>query len=178
MQARDLPPPLTRFVRRYVAILETLLISGVAAVVVIATLQVFFRYVVGASLSWSEEALRYIMIWITSLGLGLAYSRGEMIGMELLVHLLPPRAALVVTQAGRVLVLAMMLTIAWYGWKFAWKTRGGTATAIPVSMFLIHISVAVGSLLVALHVAATLVLTFCRGTEPRSTEFHIPEIAE
>lgn len=160
MTARDLPPVLSRPVRAYVTILETLLITGMVAVVAIAVLQVFFRYVVGASLSWSEEALRYTMIWISSLGVGLAYSRGEMIGMNLLVDILPRPVRLAVRVAGRLLILAAMACLMVYGWQFAVRTGEGAAVALPISMFWLHISIAVSAALIALHVAASLVELF------------------
>lgn len=149
--------PMPRAVRAYVTILETLLITGMVAVVVIAALQVFFRYVVGASLSWSEEALRYLMIWISSLGAGLAYSRGEMIGMTMLISILPRPLSLAVQIAGRLLILAAMGLIIYYGWRFAVKTGAGRAVAIPVSMFWLHISIAVSCFLISLHILASLV---------------------
>lgn len=162
MNARKLPGPLENAVRGYIACIESLLIVGMVAIVLVAVLQVFFRYVLGASLSWSEEALRYLMIWVTYLGVGLAYSRGEMIGMELLVSKLPCPAALVIGIVGRLLVVAMMLAILWYGWQFAWKTREATAVAIPISMFWIHISVAVGAGLVVVHIIASALATILR----------------
>lgn len=156
MKPNALPSTLTRVLRGYVLTIETLLITGMTVVVLLAALQVFFRYVVGASLSWSEEALRYLMIWLASLGIGLAYSRGEMIGMELLTNSLPRSVSTAVGIIGRLLILTMMLAIVWYGWNFAWKTRAGTATAIPISMFWIHISIAVGCGLVAMHVVVSI----------------------
>lgn len=159
MKVSDLPLPLARTIRGYVTIIESLLVAGMVGMVILATLQVFFRYVVGASLTWSEEALRYLMIWIAFLGIGLAYSRGEMIGMELLTKSLPHRVAVVVGLAGRLMILAMMIAIAWFGWEFAWKTREGTATAIPISMFWVHIAVATGAILTVLHVVASFVAT-------------------
>ena len=42
---------------------ETLLVAALAAMAVIMGIQVFSRYVLGASLSWSEELTRYIFIW-------------------------------------------------------------------------------------------------------------------
>ena len=151
---------------------EGLLIAGMAVVVVLAVLQVFFRYAVGMSLSWSEEALRYLMIWVSSLGFGLAYARGDMIGMALLVAALPPRLAGWIALLGRLLVVALMLTIAWYGWQFAWRTRAATATALPISMLSIHLSVAVGAILIALHALAGVLAapSCCRATKTGSEE--------
>ena len=143
-------------VRAYVGSIEGLLIAGMAALVVLAALQVFFRYALGMSLSWSEEALRYLMIWITSLGVGLAYSRGDMIGMELLLNALPSSMARWVALVGRLLVVALMGFVVFYGWQFAWRTRHATATAIPISLFWVHISIAVGALLIGLHAVASI----------------------
>ena len=147
-------PRAARLARLYAGAVEWLLIGGLAAVVIIAALQVLFRYGLGASLSWSEEALRYLMIWIASLGAGLAYARGEMIGMELLLGTLPAPLARAVALAGRLLIAALMLVVAWYGWQFAWRTRLATATALPISMFWVHLSISVGAALVALHALA------------------------
>ena len=151
---RDVPAPVLGLVRAYVRTVESALIAGTVAIVAISALQVFFRYAIGQSLSWSEEALRYLMLWIAFLGMGLAYSRGEMVGMELLVSRLPRRAAGVVRAGARVAVLAMMLAIVAYGIEFAWTTRTTSAVALGVSMFWVHVSVAVGAALVALHVLA------------------------
>lgn len=155
MATLKLPKILTRFLNGYVAGIETLLILGMVCVVVVAGLQVFFRYVVGASLSWSEELLRYTMIWITYLGAGLAYSRGEIFGMNMLVNRLPTKAAALVIFLARLLVVGMMAIIIWYGWIFAWTTRATGAVALPLSMFWLHISVVVGAVLLLFHVIAS-----------------------
>lgn len=166
MSGRDAIGPIARLGRAYVRVVETLLVGGMLSVVVLATLQVFFRYALGASLSWSEEALRYLMVWITSLGVGLAYARGEMIGMELLLDAMPPRLARWLGLLGRLLVIALMAFVVIYGWRFAWQTRAASATALPVSMFWVHVSIAVGALLIGLHALTSTVATL---REPAGT---------
>lgn len=42
---------------------EFLLVIALAAMTIIMGIQVFSRYVLGMSLSWSEELTRYIFIW-------------------------------------------------------------------------------------------------------------------
>ena len=42
---------------------EFLLVIGLIAMTLIMGVQVFCRYVLGMSLSWSEELTRYIFIW-------------------------------------------------------------------------------------------------------------------
>ena len=53
-------------------------------IVIVGSLQVFNRFVLNMSLSWSEEFQRYGQIWIVFLGIPVAYRRGVHIGMELL----------------------------------------------------------------------------------------------
>ena len=42
---------------------------------VLLAVQVFMRYVMGASLSWSEEIARYLFIWLIYLGIELWRAR-------------------------------------------------------------------------------------------------------
>ena len=51
--------------------LVALLMGGMG---VIAFAAVFFRFVLSDPLTWSEEAARYMMVWVTFLGAGYASS--------------------------------------------------------------------------------------------------------
>ena len=61
------------------------LMSGVGVI------QVFFRYVLKNSLSWSEEFQKYMHIWLIFLAIPLAYKNGSHIGMNVLFDRMPPR---------------------------------------------------------------------------------------
>ena len=63
------PVTLLRTIDRVVARWERgAAVALLAVTVVIVVLQVFFRYVLNSSLSWSEEAARYLFIWAALLG--------------------------------------------------------------------------------------------------------------
>jgi len=53
--------------------------------------QVFFRYVLKSSLSWSEEFQKYMHIWLIFLAIPLAYKNGSHIGMNVLFDRMPLR---------------------------------------------------------------------------------------
>jgi TRAP-type C4-dicarboxylate transport system permease small subunit len=56
-----------------------------AVMVAVILLQVFLRYVIRASLPWSEELARYLMVWIGLMGASLAMHEGRHVGVTLLV---------------------------------------------------------------------------------------------
>lgn len=69
---------------------ESLLSIIFAIAVVIALVQVFCRYALNVSLSWSEEAQIFGHIWIVFLGIPVAYRRGAHMYIETYVDKLPP----------------------------------------------------------------------------------------
>lgn len=68
---------------------EALIVLLFAGIVIVGGMQVASRYLLNASLSWSEEFQRYGLIWIVFLALVVGYRRGAHIGMEILLARLP-----------------------------------------------------------------------------------------
>ena len=159
--------------RAYVAAVEAFCTLGMAAVLLIGTMQVVWRYAFHSSLFWSEEVLRYLIIWLVMIAAGLSFTRGQFLGMRLAVDLLPPNLRRAANLLSAIIVLVFLAVVVFYGAKFTYMTRLQSATAIGVSMLWIHGAVVVGGLLLALHVALNEI--FGIGTEKRRAEHDIEE---
>ncbi len=61
---------------------EVLVILIFAAMIVVGAAQVFNRYFLNMSLSWSEEFQRYGQIWLVFLAVPIAYRRGMHMGID------------------------------------------------------------------------------------------------
>jgi TRAP-type transport system small permease protein len=74
---------------------ELLVAAIFGLIVCIALMQVFNRFALNSSLSWSEEAQIFGHIWIVFLGIPVAYRRGAHLYIETFCDMLPrgPRAA-------------------------------------------------------------------------------------
>ncbi len=70
---------------------EALVIIIFALIVLVGLAQVFNRYFLNLSLSWSEEFQRYGQIWLVFLAVPVAYRRAMHMGIEGLRARLPPR---------------------------------------------------------------------------------------
>ena len=67
--------------------------------------QIFNRFVLNASLSWSEEFQRFGHIWLVFLAIPIGYRRGAHIGVDLLERGLP---------AGAARVLVLIIDFCWF----------------------------------------------------------------
>ncbi|RTL57812.1 MAG: TRAP transporter small permease [Rhodocyclaceae bacterium] len=141
-----------RWVRWYLGTVEWTAILATAVLLIVAVTQVFFRFVLDNSLSWTEELMRYLMAWTAFIGCGVAYSRGEMLGMRFIIDAAPKPVRTVVDITSRLAIIGFLSVTAWYGAQFALRTADDQAIALEISMVWIHSAVAVGSLLLAFHV--------------------------
>jgi TRAP-type transport system small permease protein len=96
------------------------LVSLIFAIVVcIALVQVFFRYALNTSLSWSEEAQIFGHIWIVFLGIPVAYRRGAHMYIETYCDKLPPMARSLFNLLIELLWAAFAISLMVLGWMVA-----------------------------------------------------------
>ena len=98
---------------------EWLLSAIFATAVVIALVQVFSRYALNTSLSWSEEAQIFAHIWIVFLGIPVAYRRGAHMYIETYCDRLPPKARTIFNLAVELLWAAFAVSLMVLGWMVA-----------------------------------------------------------
>ena len=71
----------------WVARLETVAIILLMALLTAVTFaQVVTRYLLGDPLIWSEEAARYLFVWVSMIGAALALREGGHFGLDLLIR--------------------------------------------------------------------------------------------
>ena len=129
-------------------------------VVIVGGLQVFNRFVLNQSLSWSEEFMVYAHIWIIFLAIPVAYNRGSHIGMNLFVKGLPPRAQTVMALAVDLLWSLLAGAIVLYAIVVMGVASGQSSPALGLRMDRAYLSLVVGGgylALLALRKAATAV---------------------
>jgi TRAP-type C4-dicarboxylate transport system permease small subunit len=88
-------------------------------IVCIALFQVFSRYALNYSLSWSEEAQIFGHIWIVFLGIPIAYRRGAHLYIETFCDKLPPGPRSIFNLVLELMWFAFALSLMILGWKVA-----------------------------------------------------------
>lgn len=127
-----------------------------AVMSVLISWQVFARYVMGSSLSFSEEVARFSMVWMAMLGAAYAYRRGSLISVDLLTSLSGPRLSRLV----RIVIAIASCIFAWVlltqGWSITERVAGQTAPSTRVSMAWLYGAMPAGAAMILLNAIAIL----------------------
>lgn len=124
--------------------------AGVVIFVVLifaCVMQVFFRFVLNDSLSWTEELARYCFIWMHMLGASLLIESGGHATVTAVLDLIHGAARKVVDIIIELIIFFDGTAMLYAGLQLAYSSRNNLSTALSVPMWCINSSVAVGGLL-------------------------------
>ncbi len=133
---------------RLVFALVALLMGGMG---IIAFAAVFFRFVLADPLTWSEEAARYMMVWVTFLGAGYAMGKGRHIGVTLFVEKLPERIRKKVILTAEIIIMVFLAAVTVQGVNLMISLRSQTSPAMDFPMTLPYLAIPVGAVYMFLH---------------------------
>ncbi len=141
----------------------TKLVEGMAAIllftiVVYNFLQVIFRYVVVSPLGWTEEAMRYSILWTAYLGSVAALFRGEHMAVDVLTMIVSPRVNRVLARVVLACVAVFCFILVWEGFPMAIQDAAQRSPSMELPMVWPHLSVPVGGLLMLIITVVLLVL--------------------
>lgn len=102
-------------------------------------MQVFFRYFLGNALPWSEEASRFLMLWMTGLLVPTAFRQGGFVAISMIIDHLPQLLSSLITFV----FLLLSATVLYVGMRIGWNEVTGiggrfamSAIAVPTSFDL------------------------------------------
>ena len=124
--------PLTAFTRAVAGALVGVMLSVVMT-------QVVFRFVLGSSLAWSEEASKSLMVWSVFLVAPWAYRNAENVSIEILQSSLSPRVRAFVRLVCHLVVLWLLTRLFWESVFFVGRGWTITAASIPIEMAWIYL---------------------------------------
>ena len=132
----------------------------IGAVFVLLVSQVYFRYVMNSSLSWSEEAARYLTIWIVFLGVALGLRRKRLIAVEVVVQFVPKKLEFVFRMLVLLVSLVLMAFLFYFGIRMGITVSNKTSTAMGIPMWIPYAAIPVGTLLTLLNAIAAMIEMF------------------
>jgi TRAP-type C4-dicarboxylate transport system permease small subunit len=114
--------------------------------------QVGGRYLLGSSLSWGEETMRYLMMWLMMLGSVTAVYRSEHMAVEGLQDLVSARFHHLIRSVVYGIGAVFFVALAYYGWSAALRNMSQHAAASGMPMVIPYMSIPIGSVLILLQI--------------------------
>lgn len=110
------------------------LVSILVVLTLVLGAQIVLRYVFNIGLIWADEVSRILFVWVSFLGLMMAYEKDELPALSFFQSSLSPRQLLALKVFINTVGAAFLLVVAWYGYRYA--LRVGKAP-IPSLIFLL-----------------------------------------
>lgn len=135
------------------AVNRALMIAALAVMAVIVLANVLTRYLTNYSIPWSEELARYLMIWLTFLGIGPVFRLGGHVAIDTLQDSL--RASM--ARAVRLLIVAAVAVfcavVAYFGSAYVGRTWMQATAVMEIPFALVAAAVPTGMILALWHLA-------------------------
>lgn len=122
---------------------------GLVAMAAIVIWQVFGRFVLDSSPSWTEQAALVLMIWYVMFASAAGVHEGFHIRIALLEDRLGPGAA-PLRRITALIVLGLGLVLLVYGAQLVWLVRGNAMPSLGISRAVAYIPMPIAGLLMAL----------------------------
>ena len=132
--------------------------TGLVLMTAFVAWQVFGRYVLNSSPSWTEPASVMLMSWFIFLGAAIGVRENNHMGFDVLLYVLPLGGKRVLRMISDVVVLVFGIGMIWYGGKLVGLTWNSTLPALGISGGFSYIPLVAGGVLVALFALERIVL--------------------
>lgn len=116
--------------------------------------QVLSRFVLSQPSTFTEEAMRRLLIWMVMLGVVAAFRRGALVSVDLMLRWSRGRWRQFVRGLITATSLAFLAVLVWYGIDLAWRVRFQTFASMDISMGWAYAALPVGALLAMVAVLA------------------------
>ena len=133
-------------------ILRLVLAVMVGVMVVACCYQVVTRFILNDPSKYTEEFLRYALIWLTMLGAPYAYGAGKHLSIDLLVMNFSTRGKNIVRVFVELVVLVLSLAVFVFGGIAVTLNAGGQiSAAMQLPMECYYACIPVGGVLMAIY---------------------------
>lgn len=153
------------FWRVYESLVNTVAVLLFTSMVVVTTLGVFFRYVLDSPLHWTEEADRYLFIWLSFIGASITMRYKAHIAVDVLVRYLTPSLRAWFALLAQAFVLIFLVIVFNASLPVIEVTSETRTTATDIPMSWVYLAVPIGCTLIAIETLRLMAATWRRMRE-------------
>ena len=139
---------------------SSILIITLLLMSVFIGLQVFMRYVMQASLSWSEEISRYLFIFLINIGISYGVKENRHVSISLFVNTFSEKVKKYILIFSDGMFLVFALVVASHGIQVSSMINmfGQKSPAVGIPMWIIYLATPLGFTLVSIRLVQRIIL--------------------
>lgn len=145
--------------------MEIGLVAIFAAFLTVVVAQVVLRYLRIDVLYFSEELVRYLLVWSVLMGATVVTARNAHVRVDILENALPAGARRWLDIASALVLIAFAAVLGWAGFELAQRTSGMRAPMLGIPMWVVYSVIPISAALDALFLLARLT-RLLRGQPP------------
>ncbi|MFV0244596.1 MAG: TRAP transporter small permease [Qingshengfaniella sp.] len=155
-QNHSLRARLLRGTDRLADLAENISAILLALIIIVNLAAVLARYVFSSPIGWSEEAMRYGIVWAVYIVAGTTFRRGEQMAIDLIDILPSPLLRRIAAIVSLVATLTLAAVVVVLGLPFLLDT-GQVSPSMRLPMWIPYASVVIGYLFIAVQAIAAYV---------------------
>ena len=153
-------PTVKKYLEKAIDVMLVLLLSGIF---IIGICQVFWRWVLGDPITWSEEAIQLIYIWVCYLGWVLAERKDAHIRITAVMNAIPKSAQKWLQAFNHVLCILFSVLMVVYGIRLIGIGTMRTGIAVKINMGIIYTMGPLCNFIIIFYEIAGLIECFTKG---------------
>ncbi|ETX06086.1 MAG: hypothetical protein ETSY2_19215 [Candidatus Entotheonella gemina] len=122
-----------------------LVIGLLGAMTIIVIAGVFFRYVLGNALPWSEELAKFLMVWMTFVAAPIALRSGALVAIGALTDRLRGRTHNLMMLLVYAIIISLMVVFIKDGGFLTWNARIQRASTFNLSISYVYVAMPIGA---------------------------------
>jgi C4-dicarboxylate transporter DctQ subunit len=145
--------------------MEIGLVAIFATFLLVVVAQVVLRYLRIDLLYFSEELVRYLLVWSVLIGATVVTAHNSHVRVDILDNMLPPPARRWLDVASTLVLIGFAIILCWSGLELALRTSGMRAPMLGIPMWVIYAALPLSGLLDLVFLLARLA-QLVRGQPP------------
>lgn len=138
---------------------RVILLILLVVMTVVTVLQVFMRYVMENSLTWSEELARFCFIWLVYIGISYGVKRAKHVRVEAIFSIVKRRGKFIINLIANVLFLYFAIYATYYGFTImkTIQSTGQIAPSIGIPMSVMYLGMPIGMFLTTIRLVQQII---------------------
>ncbi len=133
-------------------VLFTVLFAIITLILICVSLQVFYRYFLQAPIIFTEELVRFLLIWLGLLGSSYAFGRKGHISLTILLDRVPKRVhKILIIIIDLLILISSILILIIGGMELMQVTKTQTSSVLALPIWLVYSVISISGCLITFY---------------------------